>query len=69
MNHFNPEEGWKWDCDTWVRQIPNLIGQKEKSISEIENELNEINFDNKDVLILRTLRNQGDVTLKNWETF
>jgi DNA-binding Lrp family transcriptional regulator len=65
LNHFNPEDGWKWDCDSWVKQIPNFIHQKQKSIPGVEKKHSKIDFDNKDVLILRTLRNQGDVTLKN----
>jgi DNA-binding Lrp family transcriptional regulator len=64
INHFSPEEGWKWDCTSWLNQIPENININEKHIPKLESKPPQINYDNKDILILRTLRDQGEMTLK-----
>ena len=60
--HFNPALGWVWNWGEWRDQIPKTLKSKKKLTLPLDEVQPIVDFDTNDVLILKHLFDDGDVT-------
>lgn len=63
-DHFNSGLGWVWDWSTWSDKIPKTLKSKEKFKPPLDEVQSIVDFDTIDVLILRRMFDDGEITQK-----
>ena len=61
---FNPTFGWVWNWSEWRDQIPKTLKSKKKLALPMDEVQSLVDFDTIDVLILKHLFDDGDITQK-----
>jgi len=62
--YFNSALGWVWNWDEWRDQIPKTLKSKKKIKLPLDEVQSHVDFDKYDVLILKLMFDDGDITQK-----
>jgi DNA-binding Lrp family transcriptional regulator len=66
LSYYNPVSGWDWDPSKWIAQIDKNI-QSEKTVKiDMDENPRLVDFDNKDMHILKLLIKDMDTTIKEF---
>lgn len=63
-SYFNSKLGWVWNWNEWRDQIPKTLKSKEKFKLPLDEVQSHVDFDRYDVLILKHMFDDGDITQK-----
>ena len=63
-SHFNSGLGWVWDWSAWRDQIPKTLKSQKKFKFPLHEVQSIVEFDASDVLILKHMFDDGDITQK-----
>jgi DNA-binding Lrp family transcriptional regulator len=64
LSYFNPISGWEWDSDKWIAQIDKNLKKKKTTSLKLDENPGLVDFDYKDLMILKTLLRDVNTTLK-----
>jgi DNA-binding Lrp family transcriptional regulator len=64
LKYYNPVSGWEWDSNKWIKQIDKNIQKKKTAKAKLDENPRLVDFDNKDMHILKSLVKDFDITLK-----
>lgn len=62
--YFDPEKGWMWDWDKWESEIEKCVRGDLAIRLNLEENPRLVDFDSKDICILRQMQFDSDATLK-----
>ena len=66
LSYYNPVSGWEWDSEKWIIQIKKNLRKKKAASIKFDENPGLVDFDHKDLLILKTILNDVDTTLKQF---
>ena len=64
LAYFSPEHGWTWNWDKWIDEIEKSLRTNKKTTFTMEEKPSVVDFDFKDILILKHMLKDAKVTLK-----
>lgn len=65
LSYYNPISGWEWDSDKWITQIDKNLQKKKKIVAlNLDENPGLVDFDYKDLMILKTIIRDVTTTLK-----
>ena len=68
-SHFNSGLGWVWDWGSWKDQIPKKLKSKKQPKLPLDEVQAIVEFDTNDVLILKHMFDDGEITQKKLAEF